>query len=62
MDENAKDSGLRLLPHKFLPSIIKRVNKEFVQQNRSVIIELFKDLSTLDNEAFNKEQPLILLH
>jgi len=54
MDENAKDSGLRLLPRKFLPSIIKRVNKEFVQQNRSVIIELFKDLSTLDNEAFNK--------
>jgi len=54
MDENAKESGSRLLPHKFLPSIIKRVNKEFVQQNRSVIIELFKDLSTLNNEAFNK--------
>ena len=57
MDGSARENdggGMRLLPYKLLPPSLKDITKDYVQKNKSVITNCYKDLSTLVDHEYNK--------
>ena len=59
MDGSARenDGGMRQLPYKFLPPSLKDITKDYVQKNKSVITDCYKDLSTLVDHDYHAVAP-----